>query len=160
MDIELSLQKSHFASKIANESRAIGAIKNNSKYFFSYAKKHSTLPSKIGPLLDENNLYTGSSQTMSDILSRQYEKVFSVPSSSCPNTKPRSGSILGEIVFSMEDLIAAIDELSNNAGSGPDGLPAILLKKTAKNNSVYHSFCFGGIVLMLESPLMSLRQHT
>ena len=38
VDIELSLQKSHFASKIANENRAIGAIKNNSKYFFSYAK--------------------------------------------------------------------------------------------------------------------------
>ena len=99
---------------------------------FRMPKKNSTLPSKIGPLLDENNLYTGSSQTMSDILSRQYEKVFSVPSSSCPNTKPRSDRILGEIVFSMEDLIAAIDELSNNAGSGPDGLPAILLKKMQK----------------------------
>ena len=36
---------------------------------------------------------------------------------------------ISDIVFSMDDIIDAIDELSYSSGSGPDGVPAILLKK-------------------------------
>ena len=36
---------------------------------------------------------------------------------------------LRSISISEEDFIAAIKELSNTAGAGPDGMPAILLKK-------------------------------
>ena len=82
VDIEVSLQKSHLVSKMAGETKAIEAIKKNPKYFYSYAKKFSTLTHKIGPLLDENNRYTGSSTKMSEILSKQYESVFSEPTSS------------------------------------------------------------------------------
>ena len=60
VDIEVSLQKSHQTDKVIADNKAIQAIKNNSKYFFTYAKKHSTLTCKVEPLLDENNMYRGS----------------------------------------------------------------------------------------------------
>ena len=131
VDIEISLQKSHQADKVVAENKAIQAIKNNSKYFFSYAKKHSTLTCKVGPLLDENNMYTGSSSKMSEIFSKQYQSVFTEPciSSIYSDKDPTVPCSLGDIVFSFEDIINAIDELSNNSSSGPDGVPAILLKK-------------------------------
>ena len=131
VDIEVSLQKSHHVSKMAGETKAIEAIKKNPKYFYSYAKKFSSLTNKVGPLLDENNFYTGSSKKMSEILSKQYESVFSEPSSSSvyadQNVVVKDN--LGDIIFTIDDIINAIDELSNNSGSGPDGVPAILLKK-------------------------------
>ena len=36
---------------------------------------------------------------------------------------------LHNIVFAEDDIIAAIDELSNNSAAGPDGFPAVMLKK-------------------------------
>ena len=130
VDIEVSLQKSHRSSKMLGETKAIEAIKKNPKYFYSYAKKFSSLSNKVGPLLDENNCYTGSSAKMSEILSKQYKSVFSEPSSSPGYAGQSVGAKchLGDIIFTVDDIINAIDELSNSSGSGPDGVPAILLK--------------------------------
>ena len=55
VDIEVLLQKSHLNSKMAGETKALEAIKKNPKYFYSYAKKFSSLTTKVGPLLDEKN---------------------------------------------------------------------------------------------------------
>ena len=84
----------------------------------------------MGPLLDNNNLYTGSSKEMAEILSNQYKSVFSEPLNS--TSSKRDSEIkckLVDLVFTVEDIINAIDELSNNSGSCPDGVPAILLKR-------------------------------
>ena len=76
-------------------------------------------------------MYTGSSKKMADILSKQYKTMFSGPrfDSVYTDKTPRVNSNLSDILFTVEDVVAAIDELSNNSGSGPDGVPAILLKK-------------------------------
>ena len=131
VDIEISLQNSHLNSKALSELKAIEAIKKNPKYFFSYTKKHSSLRSRVGPLLDETNMYTGSSKKMADILSNQYKTMFSEPRCKSVYTDKMSSvnCSLSDILFTVEDVVAAIDELSNNSGSGPDGVPAILLKK-------------------------------
>ena len=78
--IELLLQKSHTAATERKEKLAIKAIKTNSRFFFSYAKQFSVTKSKVGPLLNEQNEFTGSSYEMANILSRQYSSVFSKPS--------------------------------------------------------------------------------
>ena len=51
-DIEKKLQKSYRETRDINEQKVVDAIKNNSKYFFSYAKKFSKVMSGIGPLMD------------------------------------------------------------------------------------------------------------
>ncbi len=129
--IEILLQRSYQATLHQGEARAIQSIKSNPKYFFSYAKKFSKIKSKIGPLLNENNQYTASSQEMANILKTQYESVFNDP---LPSSVYTEGANLAEedlidIEFTSSDFQDAIDELSTNSSSGPDGVPAILLKK-------------------------------
>ena len=48
LEIEKKLQKSFRESKTHIEEKAVQAIKTNSKYFFSYAKKKSKVTSKVG----------------------------------------------------------------------------------------------------------------
>ena len=134
VNIEVSLQESHKASKSMREKKAIQAIKNNPKYFFSYTKQHSKIKSQIGPLLDNNNMYTASSKMMATILSDQYQSVFSDPLEHSIYSEKESSvdCSLSDIEFSELDIIDAIDELSNNSASGPDGVSAILLKRCKK----------------------------
>ena len=82
VEIELLLQRSHAEGRSRREQLAIKAIKTNSKYFFAYAKQHSTTKTSIGPLLNENNEYTASSSKMANLLSAQYSSVFSTPTDS------------------------------------------------------------------------------
>ena len=53
--------------------------------------------------------------------------------------EPKTKSSLSDIEFSEQDIIDAINELSNTSASGPDGVPAILLKhcKTSLCNPLH-----------------------
>ena len=131
IQIEILLQNSHREGMKRKEQLALKSIKTNPKYFFTYAKQFSVSRTKIGPLLNKLNCYTSSSSEMAEILSTQYASVFSKPSPS-PYDSLEDGidiPTLSEIHITEEDIIAAIDELSNTAASGPDGLTAIFLKK-------------------------------
>ena len=129
---ELLLQKSHSEARERKEQLAVKAIKTNPRYFFSYAKQFSLTKTKIGPLLNDSNELTSSSREMANILSKQYSSVFSSPSTSSPVlTVEENAEIptLTDITFTKQDIVDAIDELSNTSSSGPDGLAAIFLKK-------------------------------
>ena len=133
VNIEISLQKSHEETLSYREKKALNAIKTNSKYFFAYAKKFSQTSKSIGPLLNKNNEYTCSSKEMADILANQYKSVFSTPieDSIYSNITPSTNDKLTIQDFSFDEshIVEAINELSNTSSSGPDGIPAILLKK-------------------------------
>ena len=133
VDIEKKLQKSRKDSRNYQEQKAIKAIQKNSKYFFAYAKKFSKTKPGIGPLKDKNGNFVFKKHEITEVLSEQYNSVFTQPTTPCPSEYslfPDDGpEQLKEITFTEEDFILAIDELSANSGSGPDGLPSILLKK-------------------------------
>ena len=130
INIEIMLQQSHQTTHDRNKQIAIESIKSNPRYFFSYAKKFSKVKTKIGPLLNEKNLYTSSSPEMANIFSDHYKSVFSTPLNN--SAYRQSLNLLDsftDIEFNQEDFHSAIDELSNCSSAGPDGIPAILLKK-------------------------------
>ena len=134
IEIELKLQDSFEKSHSAQEQKAIEAIKKNPKYFFTYIKKFSKTPPSIGPLLNEQKQYAVDSEEMANILSKQYSSVFSTPRVTLQDAKSffddtETENSLHNIVFAEDDIIAAIDELSNNSAAGPDGFPAVMLKK-------------------------------
>ena len=88
----------------------------------------------VGPLLDEHNCYEARPKEMANLLSQQYQSVFSTPKESLvekdiffPEVDPAADKVLHEILPTQDDFIAAISELSPTAGSGPDGYPAVLL---------------------------------
>ena len=62
-----------------NAKRAVKNIKANSKYFFDYAKSKSKVKVDVGPLIDQDGNLTSDPLSMSEILRRQFESVFSTP---------------------------------------------------------------------------------
>ena len=124
-DIEKKLQKSY---------RAVDAIKTNSKYFFSYAKKFSKVVSGIGPLMDIAKTLVTSPTQMAEMLSTQYSSVFSEPKEEMEDPEDvfpdgnYSEYWIHNVAFDQEDIVNGINEIYHTAAAGPDRFPAILLK--------------------------------
>ena len=134
--IEKQLRDSYKRKSAMDEANAIKAIKRNSKYFFSYAKKFSKVKTKVGPLLNKDNEYVNDSEQMADLLQEQYQSVFNVPNFEKKDpdelfTNEMHG--LYDISFYDEDIMEAIDEICTTAAAGPDGYSAMFLKKCRDN---------------------------
>ena len=115
------------------ELKAVECVKNNPKYFFSYAKRFSKLKSNIGPLRDtESGILHHDPQTMAEILQTQYSSVFSDPENpkkrnTLENSSKPSDTISG-FEFSEEDIISAIDEIDPDSATSDGDIPAKILK--------------------------------
>ena len=133
INIEQKLQESYAREEQFNENKAVESINRNSKYFYTYAKKHCKLPPRVGPLEDANGHTTPDPQLMAEILSAQYSSVFSVPMGQVVDTSTEPNPSTDDLLFSEKQIEDAIDELSQNSAAGPDRFPAIFLKK-CKNN--------------------------
>ena len=117
---------------------AVAKIRRNPKYFYSYARKFSTLRSGIGPFLNDQDELISDNFEMAEMLRVQYEKAFSKPlekaivqdATNFFKDNPENTFIgFPFIHIDYDDVIEAIDSLSLNAAPGPDYFPAILLKK-------------------------------
>ena len=64
---------------IMTQHKVVSAINKIIKYFYSYAKKFSTLKSCIGPLVDSTDSTVTCPKKMADLLASQYQSVFSEP---------------------------------------------------------------------------------
>ena len=114
------------------EKCAINDIKNNPQSFFKYANSSRSTKSTIGPLKSGTTFQNGPKQ-MADILSQQYESVFSEPKTDfsdlilkehfCPN--------LSDIVITEESVRDAIKEMNGSSAPGPDGVAAYFFKEYA-----------------------------
>ena len=139
IQIEVKLQKLQNDNIEYNETKACEAIKDNFKYFFSYANKKRKVKSSVGLLQDEKNkTMVTDSKDMAECLADQYSSVFSTPKHSPPiiNNKANSDSSLSNVLITPDDIKAAIDELRATAASGPDGFPSILLKQCKQELAV------------------------
>ena len=127
--IEREIMKSHEAEREYNENIAVKNIKCNSKYFFSYAARFSSSRASIGPFIDENGEIENNGKQMSEMLSKQYKKVFSSPKENINHISDDNYPELEDMSITYRHVEEAIDELKTNSAAGPDGIPAILLKK-------------------------------
>ena len=131
---EEDLENLYKERKVKLEAAAIGKIKRNPKAFFSYAKRYSKTFCGIGPFLEENGEFLKESEA--ETLKKQYEKVFSKPKKDAKVENPEeffekseNEDEINNIHFTESDVKDAIDKLSQNAAAGPDGIPAVLIKK-------------------------------
>ena len=135
IEIEIKIQDSLKRQSEFDERKAVESIKRNPKYFFTYAKKFSKIKTGIGPFIDAANMIIDCPTKMAEILSKQYQSVFSQPihGNNSPYhlfpDEPLSEVTINLITFSDSELEAAMRDLPSNAAAGPDGFPAILLKK-------------------------------
>ena len=114
------------------EDKAVKIIKENPRYFYSYAKRYNKVKSSVGPLTDENGDLVNDPKTMGDLLQEQYSSVFSDPASSqkkSPDIDCVIQDILEEIPITHDDIIKAIDDINESSACGEDDIPAIILKK-------------------------------
>ena len=79
-NVEAKISESYNMKRDNDEDDALEKIKQNSKYFFNYAKKYSKTHDTIGPLIDGKGNIVSESKTMADILMKHYNSVFSKPS--------------------------------------------------------------------------------
>ena len=135
--VEESLKESHKRERRGEEEYAVSAIKENPKYFFSYARQKSLVNMPVGPLTVLGSSYT-KPEDLTRIMAEQFMSVFSSPMFSNEENElgvlmelGNSESNLIDIEFTENDIIKSIDKLSVNSAAGPDGIPAILLKKCA-----------------------------
>ena len=134
--IEAQLKASLDKERADEEHQAVTRVKTNPKYFFSYAKRKSTVATRIGPLKSDDGTLVQQPQEMADLLRKQYDKVFSVPDQSyddgslvCHPNGESGAELLDTVVFTRADFVRVAARLRPTAAAGPDGVPAMLLKK-------------------------------
>ena len=134
--IEKELQKSYCEQRNLVESRAIGKIKNNPKFFFTFAKKLSKVKIGIGPLIDSAKRLISAPCKIAEMLSEQYSSVFGSPhydnismDTLFPDYEIIDTPNLSTITFTDTELAEAMNELTSNVAPGPEGFPALLLKR-------------------------------
>ena len=128
--LEFQMLESHRREARENERRAVEKIKENPKYFFKYAKKKSCLSVPVGPF-EEFGTIISEPQEMSEMLQRQFVKVFSQPKLSDQEVnRLLDKNCLGFTDISVErsDIMEAIQQINPSAAPGPDGIPPLLLK--------------------------------
>ena len=117
------------------EKKAVEKIKVNPKYFYSYAKSFSKVKHNITALLNHEKKLVTERKDLANILQQQFCSVFSDtnnPDKSPPTfTVPPLSSNDTELVFTHDDVIEAISEIKLDSAPGPDGIPAVLLKRCA-----------------------------
>ena len=122
------------------ERRAVERIKTNPKYFYSYAKSFSKVKHTITTLLNDRQELVTDQKEMANILQQQFCSVFSDPDNLDTSTPtfnvPPIVTKDTEIVLTQEDIEEAISEIKLDSAPGPDGIPAILLKRCASTLSL------------------------
>ena len=135
-EVELLLKSSYQKRRLEKEKQAIRKMKRDPKAFFSYAKRYAKTKSDIGPFFNQDGNPELDPHAIAEMLRKQYDSVFSSPKEENMILNPdeffsvnNSPTQLDYITFNRNDIIEQIDKLSVGAAAGPDGVPAILLKR-------------------------------
>ena len=121
-------------------------LKSNSKKFwsaFKFTSKHSNIPSKMS--WTQKDSTTSTAETPIDIvnlLNRYFYSVFKHPDTTddhFPFVVPDNGTsnitTISDITLTEEEVCAVLKALDEDKATGPDKIPALLLKKCAVNIS-------------------------
>ena len=126
----------------AKEAKAVGTIKTNPRYFYSYAKRFSKTKSTVSPLRTADGDLVNDPQQKAELLQEQFVKVFSDPAQAdirecLTHVHPADDGVeLSDITFHEEDIIKAIKELDPYS-STPDGdIPAKILTSCSEHLAI------------------------
>ena len=117
------------------ETKVAEQIKVNPKAFYAHANKFRKTKTKIGPLkagTEKVPEYIAGPQQMAEILSAQYQSVFSKPKTKLPqfNCKVFENPLL-DINIKTESMVEALLSIGTWSASGPDEITPVFLKTFA-----------------------------
>ena len=115
------------------EVKLIKELTSNPKAFYKYANEKKKTKTKIGPLKSGNS-YESDPKRMAEILSKQYENVFSIPMDDIQHhiSKIKPSIKLTDIDMTKDNIINAIKDIKNDSAPGPDGIPVSFYKDYAE----------------------------
>ena len=119
----------------SKEMKAIAAIKDNPKIFYSIYNRRKNRKKELGPI-KENDILVYDGKEIGDIFKNGYVSHFSKnnhANSASPFVTENEDD-LNDINIEIQDIIDAIDKLEENSAPGPDGVPA-LPKKNKRGHS-------------------------
>ena len=114
-------------------------IKDNPRYFYSFAKKFGKTKSSVSPLRDKDGNLVDDPKIKAEILQAQYKQVFSDPEvvnvDEClSNVRPELGEndTLKYITFTEDDIVNALSELDPYSAAPEGDIPAKILSACKK----------------------------
>ena len=122
-------------TKLDKEKGQIQNLKSNPAAFYKYAKESQKNATQIGPLKDMKKgkvTYESDQLKMAQILSDQYESVFTTPKTGPSHYDFNTQAHISDIDFSPSDIIHTIKEISPTSAPGPDGITTKFLKAYAE----------------------------
>ena len=132
LEINLSIKQFYSESQKQEEAKAVNNIKTNPKAFYKYANKTRKIKTTIGPLksTDASGVITYESgpKKMAEILSKQYQSVFSEPLENTGESDTTTTAILNDIPFLRDEVLHAIKSIDSSSAPGPDGITPKFLK--------------------------------
>ncbi|XP_063968215.1 sodium-coupled monocarboxylate transporter 1-like [Lytechinus pictus] len=127
------------------------SLREKPKAFYQYVKRLRQDSTGIQQLLSEGCLKS-CSQEKADILSRQFESVFTTEPDNVllPNILPSRYSSMEDISVHVNGVEKLLRGLDASKATGPDNIPAILLKETA-SEAIY-------LGIVIYAPALALNQ--
>ena len=116
--------------------KAIEAIKENPKNFYSIYNKRKKRKKELGPI-KEKDILVYDWKVIGDIFKDGYISHFSKNNhtiSASPFENENEDDV-NDINIEIQDIIDAIDKLDENSAPSTDGVPAIFLKKSKISHS-------------------------
>jgi len=135
------------------ESKLIDA--SNLGAFYKFVNNKLSSPSGIAPLFNSQGQLLTSDLDKSNLLNRYFESVFTLDNGTIPNFPnrlPPDTLGINDITISPTIVNRILGKLKLNAAAGPDRLPPIFFRKTAKSISGTLSIIFRTFVDLHELP--------
>ena len=136
LESEHQLMENRRKEKLENEKRCIDCMIENPRMIYSFVNKQRNRRNEIGPFnIDGKLIHDG--KEVCNTLKIEYSSQMS-ERSDIENSNlfdECNDDDLTDIEFNKKSVEDAINELNENSSGGPDGLPAIFLKKTKETIS-------------------------
>ena len=136
-ETEVELLERKTRKKIESEKKAIECMKDNPKMFYSLVNKQKNRKNEVGPFKEGEEIINDGREICDRLVSEYYSQ-FS--ETNCKENENifinKDPNDLNDIEIEEKDIEEAIDDLNENSAAGPDGIPAIFLKKTKEEISV------------------------
>lgn len=136
LKIEKELNESCRRELELEEAKAIEAIRRNPKYFYSYTRRKANVRETIGPLEEDGHI-VAKPDMICELFQTQFSSVYSTPREIQPLQELEN--VTHEkinVTITQEHLIEAAKQLSETSAAGPDGIPAVLVKRTISELSL------------------------
>ena len=124
---------SHISERLQeDELGALGKIKSNPKFFWTYANKKRKMRSRIPPLLKDDGSLTDVASEKAELFQTQFTSVFSTPSpdpSNAANSITPSTTYISDIEFTPAAIERALADLNAYSAGPPGDIPARILRE-------------------------------